>query len=272
MKKTFYTTENKGVTLVKSGLLEAEQSVRHCFTTRLGGVSTGYRASTNLGFGRGEERSVVLRNFELVCEAAGLNFSRLTRSYQRHGVNVTEVTEENVGSGFFEPAFADTDALITRLENTPLVVHIADCTPVLLYDRVKRACAAVHAGWRGMAAGVIEAAINAMEASYGTDPADLVAAVGPCIGPCCFEVDEDVADVFRSDFGEGVLIPAKDGAKTRVDLPKCAVEALTGRGVPENGIDVSGDCTRCDGDRFYSHRRMGENRGTQAAIIQISGR
>jgi YfiH family protein len=272
MKKTFYKTENKGVTLVKSGLLEAEQSVRHCFTTRLGGVSSGYWASTNLGFGRGEERDTVLRNFELVCEAAGLNFSRLTRSFQKHGINVTEVTEENVGSGFFEPPFDDTDALITRLENTPLVVHIADCTPVLLYDRVNRACAAIHAGWRGMAAGVIEAAINAMEDSYGTDPTDLAAAVGPCIGPCCFEVDEDVADVFRSDFGEGVVIPAKDGKKTRIDLPKCALEALTGRGVPENSIDVSGDCTFCDERLYYSHRRMGENRGTQTAIIQISGR
>ena len=269
MNRSFYKTENKGVTLVKSGLLEAEQSVRHCFTTRLGGVSTGYWASTNLGFGRGEERDIVLRNFELVCEAAGLNFSRLTRSFQRHGVNVTEVTDENVGSGFFEPAFSDTDALITRLENTPLVVHIADCTPVLLYDRAKRACAAIHAGWRGMAAGVIEAAINAMEDAYGTDPADIAAAVGPCIGPCCFEVG---ADVFRSDFGESVLIPAEEGGKPHVDLPKCAVEALTGRGVPEKNIDLSGDCTFCDGETYYSHRRMGENRGTQAAIIQISGR
>ena len=271
MNKSFYTIENKGVTLVRSGLLAAEQSVRHCFTTRLGGVSAGCYASTNLGFGRGEERDTVLRNFEIVCEAAGLNFSRLTRSFQKHGINVTEVTEQNVGSGFFEPAFDATDALITRLENTPLVVHIADCTPVLLYDRSKRACAAVHAGWRGMSAGVIEAAINAMEDSYGTDPADLIAAVGPCIGPCCFEVDEDVADVFRSDFGEGVLIPPKDGKKTRVDLPKCAVEALTGRGVPENNIDVSGEYTFCNAERYYSHRRMGEKRGTQIAAIQISG-
>ena len=123
-----------------------------------------------------------------------------------------------------------------------------------------------------MAAGVIEAAINAMEDAYGTDPADIAAAVGPCIGPCCFEVGEDVADVFRSDFGESVLIPAEEGGKPHVDLPKCAVEALTGRGVPEKNIDLSGDCTFCDGETYYSHRRMGENRGTQAAIIQISGR
>ncbi|MBR5942368.1 MAG: peptidoglycan editing factor PgeF [Clostridia bacterium] len=272
MNKSFYKTENKGVTLVKSGLLEAEQSVRHCFTTRLGGVSTGFYASMNMGFGRGEDRDIVLRNYELVCEAAGLNFSRLTRTYQRHGINVKEVTDENVGSGFFIPEFDATDALITKLEYTPIVVHIADCVPVLLYDRSKRACAAVHAGWRGMAAGVIEAAINAMEDAYGTDASDLVAAVGPCVGPCCFEVDEDVADVFRSDFGMSVIIPADDEHKTRVDLPKCAVEALTGRGVPESNIDVSGDCTVCDETHYYSHRRMGENRGSQIAVIQISGR
>lgn len=272
MKNMFYKTGNKGVTLAKSGLMEAEQSVRHCFTTRLGGVSSGCWASLNMGFSRGEDRDIVLRNYNLVCEAAGLNFSRLTRTNQKHGTVVTEVTDDNVGCGFFEPSFDPTDALITKLADTPIVVHTADCVPVLFYDRVNRAIGAAHAGWRGMAAGVIEATINAMEKAYGTDAADVVAAVGPCIGPCCFEVDDDVADVFIHDFGEGVLVTPECGEKVRVDLPKCAFEALTGRGVPEKNIDISGECTKCSETYYYSHRRQGEQRGSQVAIIQISGR
>ncbi len=270
MSNLFYKIENKGVTLLKSGLFEAEQSVRHCFTTRLGGVSTGGCAYLNTGFNRGEDRDTVLRNYNLICESAGLNFSRLSRTNQNHGVTVTEITDENVGCGFFEPSLPYTDAIITKAKNTPIVCHTADCVPVLLFDRAKSACAAIHAGWRGMTDGVIEATVSKMQEVYASDPLDMIAAVGPCIASCCFEVDEDVVDIFRSAFGDGVIIPKQGEQKTRIDLLRCAVDALSGCGISEKNIDVAAECTKCDAEHYYSHRRQGNERGTLAAIIQIT--
>ena len=199
MSNLFYKIENKGVTLLKSGLFEAEQSVRHCFTTRLGGVSTGGCAYLNTGFNRGEDRDTVLRNYNLICESAGLNFSRLSRTNQNHGVTVTEITDENVGCGFFEPSLPYTDAIITKAKNTPIVCHTADCVPVLLFDRAKSACAAIHAGWRGMTDGVIEATVSKMQEVYASDPLDMIAAVGPCIASCCFEWTFRRTDTIRID-------------------------------------------------------------------------
>lgn len=268
MTNEFYLKENKGVTLLKSGILEREYCVRHCFTTRLGGVSDGCYASTNMGFSRGEDRDTVMTNYEIVCDAVGLNFTGLTKTYQKHGVKVTEITEENVGSGFIKPELSATDAIITVLPNVPLVCHTADCVPVLLYDKVTHAIAAIHAGWRGMVDGVIEETIGAMEDAYDTDPVNLIAAVGPCIGPCCFEVDMDVVERFKSEFGEGVIIPGKQGNKSKIDLSMCARDALSGCGLDDCNIDISNECTKCKEDLYYSHRRMGDQRGTLAGIIQ----
>jgi len=268
----FFKNENKGVTLLKSGLLEAEQSLRHCFTTRLGGVSTGGCASLNTGFNRGEDREIVLRNYNLICEAAGFNFSRLSRTNQNHGIIVTEITKENVGCGFFEPSLAYTDAIVTNMTDTPIVCHTADCVPILLFDRAKQACAAIHAGWRGMVDGVIEATVKKLEELYSSDPSDMVAAIGPCICDCCFEVDEDVVETFRSAFGEGVIRNRTDGKKATVDLVKCAIDALSGCGISERNIDSAHECTKCNEELYYSHRRQGAERGTLAAIIQITGR
>lgn len=268
MANEFYIKENKGVTLLKSGVLEREYCVRHCFTTRLGGVSGGCYASTNMGFSRGEDRDTVMKNYRIVCDAAGLNFGGLTKTYQKHSIKVTEITGDKVGSGFVKPELPVTDAVITNLPGVPLVCHTADCVPVLLYDRKTHAIAAIHAGWRGMADGIIEETIGAMEDAYDTDPADLVAAVGPCIGPCCFEVDSDVAERFRSEFGDGVIIPGTGGNKTRIDLPACARDSLSGCGLDDCNIDISNECTKCKEELYYSHRRTGDMRGTLAGIIQ----
>ena len=269
MENKFYKAENKGVTMLKSGLFEAEPLLRHCFSTRLGGVSEGALSSLNLGFNRGDERENVLTNYRRLCDAAGLYYPRLTRTAQEHGINVTKITEQNVGTGFILPPFCNTDALITNLPDTPVLCQTADCVPILLYDRRKHAVAAIHAGWRGMIDGVIEETVCAMGIEYQSDPDDMIAAIGACIGPCCFEVDEDVAEKFVSEFG--ALSVIRGNGKPHVDLFRCARDALTGCGISERRIDCSCECTKCNPSFYYSHRYSGYERGSLASIIAVAG-
>ena len=245
-------------------------SVPHCFTTRFGGVSEGYLASLNLGIHRGDEPENVRKNYEILGEALGFDIEDLVFTRQTHTNIVRVVDGSNCGEGLERDVVPECDALVTNTPGVALAAFTADCTPILLHDPVTGAVGAVHAGWRGTVADIAGNAVRAMGESFGSRPEDIRAAIGPNIGVCCFETHADVPDAVRAVLGEeaeAFIVPA--GEKFRVDLKGVNAALLRRCGVRD--IEISCDCTACRPDRFWSHRRVGNDRGSLAAIIVREG-
>ena len=245
-------------------------SVPHCFTTRSGGVSEGYLSSLNLGIHRGDKPENVVKNYEILGEALGFSVEDLVFTRQTHTDIVRVVDASNKGEGLFREVEPECDALVTNTPGVALAAFTADCTPILLHDPVTGAVGAVHAGWRGTVADIAGKTVQAMQAHFGTRPEDLRAAIGPNIGVCCFETHADVPDAVRAVLGEAAeafIVPVRE--KFRVDLKGVNAWLLERAGVRR--IEISRDCTACQPDRFWSHRRVGGDRGSLAAIILREG-
>jgi YfiH family protein len=235
---------------------------RAAFSTRLGGVSPAPRDSLNLGFSSGDEPANVRRNRLALAAAAGFDAATLVVGGQVHGTTIAEVGNGERGRGALGPAdvIAATDGLLTRAAGVPLLVSFADCVPVLLVaGRPARALALVHAGWRGMLAGIVAAAARDV-AAVGQPSA---AVIGPSIGPCCFAVSPDVGEAFEAGF-------AGTWRAGHVDLWEAARRQLVAGGFAAADVLSSGLCT-CHGDEFFSHRREHGSTGRQAAIAWITG-
>ena len=241
-------------------------AVPHCFTTRLGGVSTGALASLNIGIHRGDAPENVLKNYEILGNALGFDPKDTVLTKQVHGNTVLAVDGTDRGTGLFRTQETPCDGLITNTPGVALVVFTADCTPILLWDSVTGAVGAVHAGWRGTASAIAAEAVSQMEKQYGSRPENLFAAIGPNIGACCFETDRDVPDAMLNAFGpEAQKFITRTGEKYHVDLKGINAMVLNRAGVRH--IDISTDCTACQNQRFWSHRITGGNRGSQGAVI-----
>lgn len=244
--------------------------VPHCFSTRYGGVSEGCLSSLNLGIHRGDKPKNVLDNYKILGRVLDFRLTDLVFTRQTHTDIVRRVTRENAGEGLFLPVEPECDALITDEPGLVLAAFTADCTPILLHDPVTGAVGAVHAGWRGTVAGIAGKTVKAMCDACGCKPGDIRAAIGPNIGQCCFETDRDVPDGVLAVLGEaGERFIRKTGMKYHVDLKGVNRELLTRAGVQH--IEVSTACTACDPDRFWSHRVVGNARGSLAALIKCEG-
>jgi YfiH family protein len=230
------------------------------FSTRIGGVSAGPYAALNLGLTTGDEPDRVGENRRRLCAAVGADPTRTVLNHQVHGHRV--VVAEPLAGGFPAPIgpLEQADGLSTTQSELALVALAADCVPVLVARADGSALAVCHAGWRGLLAGVIERAVEAL------GPGDLRAAVGPCAGPEHYEVGPEVAVPLEERFG------AAWGAGRVADLAGCAHAALRGAGIDEAHIDVAGICTIADPRRFFSHRRDGEPGGRQGAIAYLASR
>ena len=240
-------------------------SVSHCFTTRLGGVSQAHLSSLNLGMHRGDDPGNVEQNYKILADALGFDLRKLVLTRQIHSDIVRRVTKADA-AGIDHHNYPECDALITCEPGTALLVFTADCTPILLHDPVTGAVGAVHAGWRGTAADIAGKTVRAMVHSFGCDPKDIRAAIGPNIGQCCFATDAEVPHALIGTYGKGALAYIrKENGKYYPDLK--AINALSLREAGVINIDVSTDCTMCRHDRFWSHRVTGGNRGSQGAII-----
>lgn len=257
------------LTAVKKGtteyLVAGNISAVHCFTTRLGGVSQGCLASMNLGHHRGDLPENIGKNYQLLGDALGFDPACLVLTRQVHGDTIRRVTRADHCS-LDHRDYPACDGLITNEPGTGLVVFSADCTPILLWDPVTGAVGACHAGWRGTAAAIAKKTVLAMVREFGCSPENLCAAIGPNIGRCCFETDRDVPDAMLDTFGKDAEpFIAPTGNKYQVDLKALNALALRKAGVQH--IEIAPHCTACDPTRFWSHRKMGENRGAQGAII-----
>ena len=260
-----------GVTFYSADGITAAGGVAHGFSTRLGGVSGGMWTSLNLGVGQGDDPDHVRENYHRFFAAIGGSEKRLAMSNQVHGAAVRTITTADLHTDPYNKVGYEADGLMTDLPGVALVVYCADCIPILFYDPVRRCAAAVHAGWRGTAAGIATAAVDRMKNVYGSRPEDILAAIGPGIGPDCFETHEDVPNAMTAALGTGVLrhIRIKENGKFAVDLKAINAMRLEHAGLSPEHIAVSALCTSCDPDRFWSHRKLGTNRGTMAAAIQL---
>lgn len=252
--------------------LENTNMVKHCITTRLGGVSTGVYAELNMSFTRGEEKEKVLQNYDIVCDALDFDKNSFVLCHQTHTTNIRVVTENDRGMGVTKQSvIKDTDGLITNISGIQLTVFSADCTPILLLDPVNKAVGAIHAGWRGTVNSIAQKAIEKMTENYGTNSKDIIAGIGPSIGQCCFQVDEPVVKEFRQKlyFANDVIINDTVPERYKIDLWETNKRILINCGVPEKNIELSNICTMCHTDLFYSHRVMGNERGNMAGIIAL---
>jgi YfiH family protein len=244
------------VTALVSKRLESDGFVV-AFTERTGGVSTGRFRALNLGLATSDDVVRVAKNRRRVCQA--LDIERFACGQQVHGARLARVGPKRAGAGFedADDGLPETDALWTTSRGVALAVLAADCVPIALADPAAGRLAVVHAGWRGVAGGILPAAIRAF-----ADPTRVKAAVGPAIGPDHYEVKEDVALAVSAASESGAVLRRAAG-RIMLDLPGTAVRILKELGV--RSIDREEACTACERERFYSHRRDGET-GRQALV------
>ena len=240
----------------------------HGFSTRKGGVSLPPYDSLDLGPNRGDDPAAVLENNRRFCAAIGADVERTVLSAPVHETTVRAVTEEDAGKGLFRERGYTADALVTNVPGLTLQVFSADCGNILLWDSKTGAVGAVHAGWRGCATGILEKTVCEMNHLYSSCNSDIYAALGPCIGKCCFETDADVPDAMRAALGsDAEEFFSRQDEKWHVDLAGLNRLWLARCGIPPENITVSHLCTACRPDLFWSHRKMGTARGLQAAAI-----
>jgi YfiH family protein len=251
--------------LLKSDLIEPPFA--HGFSTRAGGVSAPPYATLNMGARWGDGLANVVENRRRLLRAVGVG-GPLYVARQVHGTAVARV---RAGDDPAEVARIEADALITEDANVTLSVFVADCIPVLIVDPRTGAVAAAHAGWRGTVAGVLPAVVRALVDQLGARADDLRVALGPAIGPCCFEVGADVVAAFHAALGasaSGVVAPSPRGVKDKwhVDLKATNRLLLERAGVKSDAIEAGPECTCHDAARFFSYRRDREG-GQQMGIV-----
>jgi hypothetical protein len=274
-----------GIRVLQSGLLKRQAWLVHGFSTRPGGESLlGGEKMLNLGFAEWDTRERVLANRKRLLQAIGAEDFALLLLKQIHSdvVHVFETAPAAPCRG---------DASITRASGLLLAVQTADCVPILLADPVRRVVAAVHAGWRGTLRRIVMKTIGRMQMTFGTRPGDLVAALGPAIGGCCYEVGTEVAQAYSAQFANATewfdelrtgeepnplqwLSMAPPGhnpppKKVRLDLRAATRWQLTEVGVKPGNIAVSDLCTACRTDLLFSYRREGAHSGRLMAVIGI---
>lgn len=239
-------------TLMYFESLRGRVRLAHAVSTRTG--SRGSPGAFDLAWAPDDDPGPVRARIAAVCAALGMDARAVCCARQVHGDRVVRVE----GPGKPDPSAPCTlagecDAMITNHPGVLLLIRVADCVPLVVFDPVRRAVAAVHAGWKGTLAGIAAAAVAAMRDSFGCEPFDLLAGIGPSIGPCCFEVGPDIAGSFAD-------VPAIAGCVRRtarrstVNLPEANRRQLLDCGVPSSNIELSGLCTGCRLDVFFSHR------------------
>jgi len=249
------------IRLYRSAVLPSE-GFTHGFPERTGGVSTGLRASLNLGVRWGDDREHVETNRRRLADHAGYDPAALQVTRHVHGTAVWAVGEP-LAEG------AEFDGLVCDRKGPVLGAFAADCLPLLFAEPDARVCGAAHAGWRGTVAG-IAATVIARMGELGARPARVAVAIGPSIGPCCFEVGPEVVAAFRAVFGEIPDLVVPGPRKDHIDLRVATRAVLERAGVRSERIDDRPPCTRCEPDRFFSYRRDGQAGGVHMAFIGLT--
>ena len=252
--------------------LDQTGMVKHCFTTRMGGVSEGIFSSLNVSFTRGDKEEAVRENYRRIARAMDVDVTRFVFTDQTHTTNVRIVTEADAGKGIVCPRdYTDVDGLITNVPGLVLSTFFADCVPLYFVDVVHRAIGMSHSGWRGTVGRMGAKTLEAMRETYGTNPEDVICAIGPSICQDCYEVSADVAEAFAGEFpghGEEILEPKPMG-KYQLDLWKANEIVLLEAGVLPEHLAVTDVCTCCNPEKLFSHRASHGKRGNLGAFLCI---
>jgi hypothetical protein len=272
-KSPMYLKETDGVPYFVFQNLEQTGLVRHGFSTRMGGVSTGYLGTMNLSFTRGDEPENVRENFRRIAKAIGFEPESLVLTDQTHTTNVRRVTEADRGKGYSIPRdYQDIDGLITNVPGLVLATFYADCVPLYFVDPVHAAIGLSHSGWKGTVKRMGQVTLKRMAEEFGTDPADVQAAVGPSICQDCYEVSEDVAMEFQQEFENSAdeqLLYRKENGKYQLNLWKANELVLLEAGIRPEHLAITNVCTCCNPELLFSHRASQGKRGNLGAFLEL---
>ena len=250
--------------------LEETGVVKHLFTTRTGGVSSGIYSTMNLSFSRGDDPLNVMENYRRIGEVLGTDPEHMVASRQTHTTNIHTVTEKDCGNGIGRvSSYEDIDGLVTDVPGIALVTYYADCVPLYFVDPVHRAIGLAHSGWRGTVAGMGACMVQFMQEHFHSRPEDLVTAIGPSICADCYEIGEEVAEQFRGHFPEEVLQKGKAPGKYQLDLWQANRSILLNAGVLPEHIAVTDVCTCHNPEYLFSHRASHGQRGNLAAFLML---
>lgn len=245
----------------------------HGFSTRLGGASQGIYSSMNLSFARGDDPEAVMENYKRLADAADIQVENMVASAQTHTINVRTVTAEDRGNGILFPGkYPDVDGMVTDVPGVVLMTYYADCVPLYFVDPVRHAVGLSHSGWRGTVGKIGKATVEKMTQEFGSDPRDILAAVGPSICQDCYEVSEDVILQFQSAFGQKYwkkLFYRKENGKYQLNLWEANRLVFLESGISEEHIFMPGICTCCNPDFLFSHRASKGKRGNLAAFLGV---
>ena len=259
-----------GVSFLTYDRLSQIPFIRHAFSTKIGKGSRT-RHPMDMSFDR-DDREAVTENYKLLCNAAGLDYSSLVASAQDHHTFVRVCTSAEKGIGIYrEKDMQSVDGLVTIEPGLTLCTYYADCTPLFFVDTKQKAIGLAHAGWRGTVGRIGEKVVNKMSELYGTNPADIVAAIGPAISVCCYEVDKPCADNFYAlgDLDSSRFVFPKENGKYMIDLLETNRQILVAAGIRNENITVSDVCTNCNSELLWSHRATKGKRGTMSAFMCI---
>lgn len=265
--------EKNHVLYIQFKNLSATGIVKHGFSTRKGGVSTGIFSSMNLNFKRGDDPDAVLENYRRMAAALNMRVEDMVLSDQTHTTNVRVITEEDRGKGILRPQdYSDVDGMITNVPGIVLVTSYADCVPLYFVDPVRKAIGLSHSGWKGTVDHIGQKTVWKMHEVYGSEPKDIVAAIGPSICQSCYEVSDDVAEAFRANFtadeAADILLDKGNG-KYQLDLWKANWYVLTDADILPEHLSVTDLCTACHPDLLWSHRKTNGQRGGLSAFLSL---
>lgn len=259
--------------LIQSPLLLEHPRIVHGFTTRHGGFGRPPFDTLNLGLHVGDHPQTVVDNRRLVCRSLGFALHDWVSGDQVHGVNVAVVGKNDAGRGAvsIDTALPATDGLISLTPGLLLAAYFADCVPVFFVDPDIPAVGVAHAGWRGTLGGIVNRMVEQFQMAFSTPPERLLVWIGPAVGPCCYRVDQEVAEQFSSlpFVSDGAAI-SRRGNSFWLDLKLINRLRLLDAGVNETNMDMSNHCTCCEPQQFFSHRKQGPATGRMAALIGIS--
>lgn len=265
----FDIRERNGVPYLSFPILEETGLVQHGFSTRLGGVSQGVWASMNISVTRGDDPQAVAENRRRIASAIGVDERKMVYSSQTHTANVAAVTEENLGK-----SLPETDGMITNVPGLCLVTFYADCVPLYFVDPVGKAIGLSHSGWRGTVRKMANVTVRRMQEVFGSNPGDIIAAVGPSICQDCYEVDLDVIRQFQENYMEEdweSLYYRKENGKYQLNLWKANELNLLEAGIQKKNMAITNVCTCCNPEVMFSHRVMGTDRGNLSALLALKG-
>jgi YfiH family protein len=251
-----------GLPLLIAPALANLPGVVHAFTTRLGGLSEPPLDSFNLGRHRDDEKSRqdAMVNRSALCDALAVDFTRLVVPGQVHSTNIVLVANPE--------SLPEVDGVATLTPATPVLLHYADCVPIILVERELKVVCVLHAGWRGTAGGIARHAVEFLRKKVNAKPGNMVAAIGPAIGPCCYPVSQDVVDQLAN------TVDSLDGlVEQRNGQPAPDLKAINALQLLESGageVEINSYCTACHPELFYSHRYSNGKTGRQGALVSLS--